>query len=205
MKTKFDTLMEKYETMLMEQDPTIGGPEASAGAPDAGAAPPPDVSPAGQAGAPAAPPPADKSVSQGYAYTVNLLYNLFKQNSEDLDEKYYGLSDNEISDPQGAKRYLEVMSKLLPQTTLSGVKSANFGKNKEGEEFIDMDDSKMVEMAQIAQKALFYSPKNNLEFSSKLDDIENILARTGNKVTVENANAVYTEIKNFVGMENEMQ
>ena len=49
--------------------------------------------------------------------------------------------------------------------------------------------------------ALFFSSKDSLDFYSKLDDVDNILSSTGNKVTVKNAFSVYTEIKNFVAVE----
>lgn len=196
MTSKFDKLLEGYAKLLMEQDPSMGAP-ASQGAPE-----PPPVGPEGgeTGGAQPPPQPASKAVSQGYAHNVELIYNLFKAKpSEAIKQKYLNLSDNKALNSKQAYEYLRILENLLPKNTITNINKANFGKS-EGQS-IDLDDAKMVEMANIAIKALFFTPKDNLEFSSKLDDIENILAQTGNRVTVENANTIYTEIKNLVGME----
>ncbi len=126
---------------------------------------------------------------------------MFKYEPRDLDDKYLKYSNVKISKPVTAKKFIEILSGFLPKSMELNVNNSDLGENDDNNEFIDLDDSKLVEMAQIAQKALFFSSKDSLDFYSKLDDVDNILSSTGNKVTVKNAFSVYTEIKNFVAVE----
>ena len=204
---KFDTLIEKYYKLLSEADndqPPLGGE------PVGDVAPPPSPSspPMGAESPVGEPPPSEgvqsgqevgnKDVSQGYAHLVNIIYNLFKYEPRDLDDKYLKYSNVKISKPVTAKKFIEILSGFLPKSMELNVNNSDLGENDDNNEFIDLDDSKLVEMAQIA---LFFSSKDSLDFYSKLDDVDNILSSTGNKVTVKNAFSVYTEIKNFVAVE----
>jgi hypothetical protein len=190
MKIPFEKLIECYYILLKEQDIV---PPPDTGATGAEAPPPAEAPPFQQ------PESGNKSSSQGYAHMVDTIFQLLKYKTENIPQKYYNLSDNEISDSNSAYRYMTVLTKLLPQNTISDLKNDDLGEEKEG--VIPLDDSTMVEMANIAINSLFYSDKNNFEFSSKIEDIQNMLSNTGNTVTVDNANAIYQEIKSFVSME----
>ena len=197
MKSKFDALLESYGRQLLEQEATLGGEMPPADGATTGGGLPQDT----VGGTPAAQPQAPKTVSQGYAYNTELIYRLFKAiPSQDVLGKYGQLSDNKASTPEEAFKYMEILRELLTGNTKTEVQTANHGKSKNAAA-IGVDDSMMMEMANTAIKAYFFSPKDNMEFVSRLNNIEDMLAKGGNKITVDNANAIYTEIKDTVSME----
>ena len=201
MTTKFNILMEKYFKLLSEEESTIAPPPPQApmgdsppmSTPDAGMPPP------GASGAPPAPQQGNKTVTQGYAHVANIIFNLFKTKpTEEIKNKYSKLSDNQVADSKQAYSYLGVLEKMLTNGTMQQINKQSFGK--QSKDSIGVDDSKIVEMANVAIKALFFTPKDNFTFTTHIDDIDNILSKNGNKVTTENAYAVYTAIKEKVEM-----
>jgi len=187
---KFDTLLENYRSFLNEEE-DFGG--------DMGG----DVGGMGDMGMEdpnAAPPVGDTTVSQGYAYIVNIIHMLLKFDVDNLDPKYYNLSDNKATDTETAYRYINTLTRLLPENIVADLKNDSFGGENEVDN-ITLDDTTLMEMANIAIKALFYSQKDSYEYSSKVDDIQGMLSHTDNKINVQNANAVYQYIKDLVGME----
>lgn len=142
-----------------------------------------------------------KQVSIGYATLVNTIFNLLKYDIENLDPKYYKLSDNKITNSSEAYRYLDIFSKLLPNTIKSELRSDDVGDNK-SENVINLDESTLVDMGNLAIKSLFFPEKDGIEFKNKIYEIENLLSQDGNKITVNNAYVVYQDIKNFVSLIN---
>ena len=145
---------------------------------------------------------ANKVVTSGYAYYVNLILKLLKFNIKNIPKQYYKLSDNEIINAKMAYKYINVLKNMLSETTVDDMDNQDLGEIEGIEDqAIDVDDNTMQDMANIAIKSLFYPSKNQPEFISNLNDIENILAQSENKVNVKNANAVYQIISNLVSME----
>jgi hypothetical protein len=180
--SKFNSLLEYYYGIIKEQDVDAVEPNQS---------PPPQL------------PPSDvkpNSVSTGYASIVNLLFSLLKQSTKNINQKYYKLSDNEITNSNEAYRYLEIFSKLLPLNTKSEIENDNLGNETTDQKTIELNDSKIVEMANIAVKSLFYPDKDSIEFLNKVDEIQSILNKNGGNVSVNNADVVFQEIKNFVSI-----
>jgi hypothetical protein len=141
----------------------------------------------------------NNQVSIGYATMVNTIYNLLKYDVENLDPKYYNLSDNKITNSSEAYRYIDVFSKLLPNSIKSELKNDDVGDTKSND-IINLDESTLVEMGNVAIKSLFYPEKDGIEFKNKIYEIDRILSSDKNKVTVNNAYSVYQEIKNFVSL-----
>jgi len=183
MKTLFENLINNYYSFIKEQD----NPPPESGVPTQG-----NMSTM-------QPPVNNKSVSQGYAHMVDTIFQLLKYKTENIPQKYYNLSDNEVNDSNKAYRYINILTRLLPQNTISDLKNDDLGKEKEG--VMSLDDSTLVEMANTAIKALFYADKDNFEFSSKIEDIQNLISNHQNRITVDNANSVYQEIKSFISMQ----
>lgn len=181
MKIPFDNLIECYKVFLREQEDSM----------DMGVESPSEATPAQ--------PEPVKTVSQGYAHVVDTILQLFRIRPESIPQKYYNLSDNDIKDTETAYRYLELLTKLLPKNTVSSLKSDNVGDSQAGA--INLDDATIIEMANVALKALFYSEKDTFEFSSQLEDIQQVLTSSDNKVTVNTANAIYQKIKSLVLMD----
>jgi hypothetical protein len=188
MKKKFDSFIhEKYVNLvkLIEQDeiPTDAPP-------DMGVEDPPSTG------------LENKVVSTGYAYFVNIIFMLLKYPTDDINPKFLNLSDNRATNSKEAFRYIDVLTKLLPTSVISDLKNDTFGDIEEipKDQIINIDEPTVVEMANVAIKCLFYYPKDNLEFSSKIEDIRETLSQSENKVNIKNANAVYQQIKDFVSM-----
>lgn len=193
--SKFETLLNSYNKFLLEQDEDVSADTS---------APPMDAStpPADQNANPQSGSQSNVSVSSGYAYLVNIIYMLLRYKTENIDKNYLKLSDNEIIDSKTAYRYINVFTKLLSPTMVSDFQNNTIKKN-ETENFIDLDENTLIDLTNIARKSLFYHPKNTLEFSSKIDEIKDILSLTDNKVNINNAYAVSKMIKDFVDMNDE--
>lgn len=188
MTNKFDNLIKSYYSnlvQLIEQDEPIPAEE-----------------PMGDAGAVPTDSSENKVVSTGYAYLVNIIYMLLKYNTDDIDPKYYKLSDNKATNANEAFRYIDILTKLLPESMVSDLKNDTFDviDDLPQDQIIQLDDPTATEMANIAIKCLFFSPKDNAEFSGKIEDIQDTLAQSENKLNIKNANAVYQQIKDFISL-----
>ncbi len=188
MTNKFDNLIKSYYSnlvQLIEQDEPIPAEE-----------------PMGDAGAVPTDSSENKVVSTGYAYLVNIIYMLLKYNTEDIDPNFYKLSDNKATNSNEAYRYIDVLTKLLPASVVSDLKNDTFDDIEElpQDQLIQLDDPTVTEMANVAINSLFFSPKDNAEFSSKLEDIQDTLSQSENKINIKNANAVYQQIKDFISL-----
>ena len=182
MKSKFLELLNEYKLLLEQPEaaevPAPDAPEATQGAED----------PTQQAASPASPTPQPiEQASVGYAVLVQLLLDAFKtmniRNPNDIK-----FSDNVARTPQEAYKYLEIIKRNL-EPDLQQKTQEDVGKNQQGN--AKMDSADVVNVANLAIKALFFTPKD-------MESTEYSEIASTQKVTVDNAFQVYEAIRNFL-------
>ena len=184
MKSQFENLYNKYK-LLLEQPETAEVP-----APNAPVAPQVPVATPDQAVSPASQtqqPPQATQASTGYAVLVQLMVDAFKtlnvRHPEDIK-----FSDNIARTPQQAYQYLEIVKRNL-ENDLQNKTQEDVGKG--GNDSKNVDSADIINIANLAIKALFFRPKDVQ--SSEYNDIASIP-----KVTVDNAKQIYDNIRNIL-------
>jgi hypothetical protein len=183
----FEKLLEEYR-MLLEQEPVAAvDPSAGAGPDQAGAGPQPPM-PDGAMQQAQQPPqqPAEPS-SVGFAVVTQIILDALrvKQIPHISDKKY---SDNFARTPQEAWKYLDIVTRNLPAQSQQ---KAQQDVGKGGDE--DLDELNIVDMANLAIKALFFVPKIEESEGEEYSNLANIT-----KVTTENAKQTYNQIREFL-------
>jgi hypothetical protein len=181
----FEKLLKEYRTLL-EQDAPIGGGAAPTPAPSPAGAPPPDGAPTPN---PQQPPQQQKAppASVGFAVVTQIILDALrvKQPIHNEDKRY---SDNKARTPEEAWKYLDIVTRNLPRQSQQ---KAQQDVGKGGDD--DLDSLNIVDMANLALKALFFVPKLQEEESTEYSSLANVT-----KVTTENAQQVFNEIRNFL-------
>ena len=154
---KFEALLTEYYNLLEQDVPdnTVQQTTSPVGQPQAGETPPP--------AAPAAPIAPVEPASPSYSYLVNVIQEALKTKQIiNMDDMKF--SNNEAKSSNEAYQYLNIVIRNLPTQTQQKLKQ---GFQKAGN-FSDIDEGNLVDMANIAMKALFYNGKkeNNTEYMS---------------------------------------
>jgi len=186
MKNQFEHLYNQYKLLLEQPEAAeVPVPEAPMQPQGAEATPDPAASPASQPEQ--QPPQQAEQASVGYAVLVQLLLDAFKT----INIKHTGdikFSDNEARTPQDAYKYLEIVKRNL-EPDLQQKQQQDVGKNDQGAKNVDSSD--IINVANLAIKALFFTPKDTQTF-----EYSEIAATP--KVTVDNAHQIYDSIRNFL-------
>lgn len=182
MKNNFEKLINSYR-MLLEQPQEMSTPDAGGTMPDPNVAMS-DPNAAGAAPAPQAAPVQPSSV--GYAILVKLLLDAFKTLTVRVKDDIK-FSDNVARTSQEAYRYLDIVKRNL-EPDLQRKTQEDIGKG--GNDVKSVDSADIINIANLALKALFFTPKD--PESAEYNDIANKV------VDVNNAKSVFEMIRNVL-------
>lgn len=178
MEYKFDCLLKEYKQLLEQEQPDAGNPNP----PDTAGQAPQDAQPMSPDQNATQPPPS-QPVSPAMVFLTNLILQAFKT-KQPLYKQDIKFSDNKAQNVNEAFDYLDIVLRNLPETVRQKIESS-----KGGEAINDIDEGNIVDAANLALKALFYTPK---ELDTEYHDIASNM-----EVTEENAKQIYDSINRF--------
>lgn len=175
---KFNLLIEKYHELL-EADEQMAGDQTAPDMADQTSQPPqPDLQQQPQ-------PVQTEPASSTFTYLTKIVFEAFKT-KDILNKGDIKFSDNQARNKDEAFKYFDIILRNLQQQTRTKIEQ---GFESEGD-VNDIDEGNIVDMANLAIKALFYAPKDN---STEYQDIS-----METEVTPENAKRIYNTLSRFL-------